>query len=86
MPMIHVYMLEGRTGDQKRRIIEGMTKAMVDVCGSKVERVGVIIHELPAENWGRGGAPMSDEIRLANGSIGSDPRLAAGSRTIGGAD
>ena len=86
MPMIHVYMLEGRTGDQKRRIIEGMTNAMVDVCGSKVERVGVIIHELPADNWGRGGAPMSDEIRLANGSIGSDPGLTAGSRAVDGAD
>jgi 4-oxalocrotonate tautomerase len=86
MPMIHVYMLEGRTGDQKRRIIEGMTSAMVDVCGSKVERVGVIIHELPAENWGRGGAPMSDEIRSANGSRGTNPGLSAGSRVVDGAD
>ena len=76
--MIHVYMLEGRTGDQKRRIIEGMTNAMVEVCGSMVERVGVIIHELPPENWGRGGAPMSDEISLANGSIASDAGLTAG--------
>jgi 4-oxalocrotonate tautomerase len=86
LPMIHVYMLEGRTGDQKRRIIEGMTNAMVDVCASKVERVGVIIHELPAENWGRGGAPMSDEILETNGAIGSDPRLSAGRRAIDGAD
>ena len=75
LPMIHVYMLEGRTRDQKRRIIEGMTNAMVDVCGSKVERVGVIIHELSADNWGRDGAPMRDEIQATNGAVGSDPRL-----------
>ena len=69
--MIHVYMLEGRTRDQKRRIIEGMTNAMVDVCGSKVERVGVIIHELSADNWGRDGAPMGTRSKQRTAQSGA---------------
>ena len=62
MPLIQVYMLKGRTSEQKRRLMEGMTEVMVEVLGSERERVGVVVHEMDAENWGRGGVPMSDEV------------------------
>ena len=68
MPLIQVHMLKGRTDQQKRQIIEGMTKVMVDVCGSSPERVAVLLHEMDADNWGRAGAPMADELRAADGT------------------
>lgn len=68
MPLIQVHMLKGRTDQQKRQIIEGMTKVMVDVCGSSPERVAVLLHEMDADNWGRAGVPMADELRVADGT------------------
>lgn len=69
MPLIQVYMLKGRTSEQKRRLIEEMTNVMVDVVGSDAERVGVVVHEVDAENWGRGGVPLSGEPRAAGGPV-----------------
>jgi 4-oxalocrotonate tautomerase len=68
MPLIQVHMLKGRTDQQKRQIIEGMTKVMVDVCGLSPERVAVLLHEMDADNWGRAGVPMADELRPADGT------------------
>ena len=61
MPMVQVYMLSGRSEDQKRQLMEGITNLMVDICGSQRERVGVVVHEVGAENWARGGVPLADE-------------------------
>jgi len=61
MPQVHIYMLRGRTSDQKRRLIEEMTRVMVDVAGARSERVGVVLHEVDGENWGRDGIPLSEE-------------------------
>ena len=71
MPMIEVHILEGRSDEQKRQLIERLTDVMVDVCGSKRERVGVTINEVPADNWGRGGVPMSDAAGAASAAISS---------------
>jgi 4-oxalocrotonate tautomerase len=67
MPLIQVHMLKGRTDEQKRQIIESMTKVMIDVCGSSPERVAVLLHEMDADNWGRAGVPMSDETPAVDG-------------------
>jgi 4-oxalocrotonate tautomerase len=69
MPLIQVHMLKGRTDEQRRRIIQGMTNVMIDVCGSNPERVTVLVHEMDADNWGRDGVPMADELGTADGSV-----------------
>jgi 4-oxalocrotonate tautomerase len=69
MPLIQVHMLRGRTDQQKRQIVEAMTKVMTDVCGSSPERVTVLLHEMDADNWGRGGAVMADELGTAHRSV-----------------
>jgi 4-oxalocrotonate tautomerase len=55
MPVVTVEMWEGRTPEQKRRLVEAITKAMVDHCGSNPEHLHVIIHDVPRESWGRDG-------------------------------
>jgi 4-oxalocrotonate tautomerase len=59
VPQVHVYMLRGRTPEQKRTLIEEFTRVMVDVANADQEQVAVVLHEVEAENWGRGGASMA---------------------------
>jgi 4-oxalocrotonate tautomerase len=55
MPFAQIYMLEGRTEEQKRAVIEKVTQALVDAIDAPQQNVRVWIHELPKENWGIAG-------------------------------
>ena len=55
MPFAQVYILEGRTDEQKRAVIEKVTQALVDALGAPKENVRVLIHDVPKENWGIAG-------------------------------
>lgn len=65
MPIVQVQMLRGRSADQKRRLIFELTRVMEDVVGADPERVNVVIVELDAESWGRGGVPLAGEPIVA---------------------
>lgn len=52
MPFAQIYMIEGRTEEQKRAVIEKVTQALVDAIGAPKENVRVWIHDVPKENWG----------------------------------
>ncbi len=60
MPFAQIYMIEGRTEDQKRAVIEKVTQAMVDAIGAPKENVRVWIHDMPKENWGIAGVSVKD--------------------------
>lgn len=60
MPFAQIYMLEGRTEDQKRAVIEKVTQALVEAVGAPKETVRVWIHEMPKENWGIAGTSAKD--------------------------
>lgn len=55
MPICQIYMLEGRTVEQKRTLIAKITEAMHDSIGAPVETVRVIITEMPKEHFGIAG-------------------------------
>jgi 4-oxalocrotonate tautomerase len=55
-------MLRGRTPEQKRTLIEELTHVMVDVAHADQEQVAVVLHEVEAENWGRGGVSMAEAV------------------------
>ncbi|MBI4694534.1 MAG: 4-oxalocrotonate tautomerase family protein [Gammaproteobacteria bacterium] len=55
MPFAQIYMLEGRTADQKKAVIEKVTAALVEAVGAPRESVRVCILEVPKENWGIAG-------------------------------
>ncbi|HZU15594.1 MAG TPA: 2-hydroxymuconate tautomerase [Candidatus Dormibacteraeota bacterium] len=61
MPLVQISMREGRTREQKRRLVRLVTEAMVEAVGARRERVTVVIHELPAEDWATGGLLLADE-------------------------
>jgi len=60
MPFIDVKMLEGRTEEQKRRLVKAITDAMVEICNATPEGTTVVIEEYPRGHWARGGALLSD--------------------------
>ena len=55
MPFAQIYILEGRTEEQKRAVIEKVTQALVEAIDAPQQNVRVWIHELPKENWGIAG-------------------------------
>ncbi|GAB4400484.1 MAG: hypothetical protein OHK0048_15620 [Rhodoferax sp.] len=60
MPFAQIYMLEGRTPEQKKAVIEKVTQALQEATGAKVETIRVWIHEMPKENWGIAGVSAKD--------------------------
>ncbi|EUC18780.1 MULTISPECIES: 2-hydroxymuconate tautomerase [Paraburkholderia] len=55
MPIIQVYMMEGRSDEQKTKLIEALTSATVEQVGAPRESVRVLISEMPKTHWGIGG-------------------------------
>jgi 4-oxalocrotonate tautomerase len=55
MPFAQLYILEGRSEEQKRALIEKVTIAIVEAVGAPKENVRVWIHDVPKENWGIAG-------------------------------
>lgn len=55
MPFAQVFLVEGRTEDQKRAVIEKVTQALVEAVGAPKENVRVWLTEVPKENWGIAG-------------------------------
>ncbi|TWI59739.1 2-hydroxymuconate tautomerase [Halalkalibacter nanhaiisediminis] len=60
MPIVTVKMLEGRSDDQKRALIEKITDAVTETTGAPAERVSVIIEEMKPTNLGIAGKRPSD--------------------------
>lgn len=55
MPIMQVFMLEGRTAEQKANFIAEVTAAAVRTVGVKAEAVRIMITDMPKENFGVGG-------------------------------
>jgi 4-oxalocrotonate tautomerase len=60
MPFVQVHLLEGRTEEQKRAVIDKVTQALVEAVGAPKEAVRVLITEVPKANWGIGGTSAKD--------------------------
>lgn len=63
MPIIEVNLFEGRTVEQKRRLIESMTRAVVDSLDVPGDNVRIILRELSKDDLGIGGRTARDRGR-----------------------
>ena len=59
MPVVIVEMWEGRTIEQKKQLVEGITSSFGKI-GVPPEVVQIIIKDNPKHNWGRGGKLASE--------------------------
>lgn len=55
MPIAQLFILEGRTTKQKNNLIREVTEAMSRSIDAPIERIRVIITEMPKEHFGIAG-------------------------------
>ncbi len=61
MPMVQVTMLQGRTVEQKRKLAQRITDAMVEEIGARREAIVVAFNEVSRESYASGGVLMADK-------------------------
>jgi 4-oxalocrotonate tautomerase len=64
MPYINIKVTEtGVTKEQKRRLIEGATKLVVEILNKNPETTHVVIDEINLDNWGVAGQQVSERSK-----------------------
>lgn len=61
MPLVQITMLTGRSADQKRKLAQRITEAMVEEAGAHREAIVVVFNELSKESYASGGVLMADK-------------------------
>jgi len=59
MPIVQISMIQGRTKEKKEELIKKVTDAIVEALQVPHDRVRIILNEVPKENLGYGGVPLS---------------------------
>ena len=62
MPFVTVTLREGRSVEQKRRMVKALTDVMVETLGARPEVVTVIIYDVPDSNVARAGVLAYDKV------------------------
>ncbi len=60
MPFAQIYLIEGRTDEQKKAVIEKVSAAMAEALGAPLENTRVWIQDVPKAQWGIGGKTAKD--------------------------
>ena len=60
MPTYHIEMMEGRTLEQKKKLVAEITRVSVEVLGGEAESVDILITDVPRTNWATGGRLWSE--------------------------
>ena len=55
MPVVSIDMLEGKTREQKKMLIEKVTNAVCESVGCGPEVVTIVIRDISPVNWGKEG-------------------------------
>lgn len=63
MPHVQITWVAGRTAEQKRRLAERITAAVVEEGGARRENVHVAFVDLPASDYAEGGVTVADQKR-----------------------
>ncbi|WP_088072673.1 2-hydroxymuconate tautomerase [Gottfriedia luciferensis] len=61
MPYVTVKMLEGRTDEQKKALVEKVTDAVSETTGAPTEKIVVFIEEMTKNHYAVAGKRLSDE-------------------------
>ena len=60
MPTYHIEMFEGRTPEQKKKLVQEITRVTVEVLGGSPDSVDIIITDIKRDNWATGGKLWSE--------------------------
>jgi 4-oxalocrotonate tautomerase len=67
MPLIEVTLVEGRSPEQLRALITGLTQAACDAVGAPKANVRVVVREVPATHWAAGDVTIAERTASAEG-------------------
>ncbi|HEY0294113.1 MAG TPA: 2-hydroxymuconate tautomerase [Bordetella sp.] len=59
MPYVRVEMVEGRSDEQKAKLAQAITAAMVEHAGAPADSVFVVLEDVKKNNWAIGGTLIS---------------------------
>jgi 4-oxalocrotonate tautomerase len=65
MPDVHISWLAGRTVDQKRKVVEGITKVLMEEAGAKPESTHIVFIDIPHTDFASGGMLVADKNKKA---------------------
>jgi 4-oxalocrotonate tautomerase len=60
MPLAQIHILEGRTPEQKKKMITEVTNALINSLNVPRENVRVVLYEVPKSHWSIGGVTMEE--------------------------
>ncbi len=63
MPIAHIYLLEGRSREQKAQAIAEVTDALSRALDSPKDRIRVLLHETSPDHWGIAGRAANVDRR-----------------------
>ena len=61
LPTYHIEMMEGRTVEQKKKLVEEITRVSVEILGGSPESVDILITDVKRENSATGGKLWSEK-------------------------
>ena len=61
MPIIRVEILEGRSVEKKRELVETLSRETARIIGCPESSIYVVIEDVAKQNWGVGGELLSDK-------------------------
>jgi len=61
MPYITIKLLEGRSEEQKKAMVEKVTAAVSETSGAPEEKIVVFIEEMSKNHYAVGGKRLSDQ-------------------------
>ena len=60
MPTMHIELFEGRSPDQKRELVEALTRETCRVLDCEPSAVDIILIDVRRDSWATGGVMWSD--------------------------
>lgn len=61
MPIVQIDLLEGRTLEQKRALVEKVTDAISETASCPKENVTIILRDIPTQHLGKAGKLKCDQ-------------------------
>ncbi|MBF0633542.1 MAG: 2-hydroxymuconate tautomerase family protein [Nitrospinae bacterium] len=61
MPILNIQLLDGRSDEMKKELIQKVSVVTADTLKIPLEHVQVILHEVSRKHWARGGVTYSEK-------------------------
>jgi len=61
MPIVTVEWIEGRSDEQKTKVVEAFTKTLIDVTNVSKDHVWIVFKDVKRSDWAIAGKKMSEQ-------------------------